>query len=327
MHSSYKKSSRGYTLIELMVAIALGLGLLAGLLTVMASGTTNSRTNERVAETQINGRYALNSIRQELLHAGNRAYTAGEITVGTTTLGTITSECLETGAAATKFVSNIGQAVWGSNNSNPFSGSSNCIPDANYVNGEDVLVIRRIADVAVITTTALVSGTFYFASNYAEGEVFRGTTIPSFAPSPLAPQNYAVRTYVYYISPFTRSSTESPKIPALYRVYLKDDGNMDTQLVASGIEHLQVQYGRYDTVAKTTQYSDTLTGTSIATIPTQWDDVNSVRIQLLARDTSPEAGYSNTATYTLGDNSYTVADNYRRQVFSTVVQLRNKHFE
>jgi hypothetical protein len=54
-----------------------------------------------------------------------------------------------------------------------------------------------------------------------------------------------------------------------------------------------------------------------------WDGVNSVRIWLLARNTTAEPGYANTSTYVMGDQSYTVNDGFRRQLFATVVQLRN----
>ena len=49
----------------------------------------------------------------------------------------------------------------------------------------------------------------------------------------------------------------------------------------------------------------------------------SVRIWLLARNVTPEPGYQNTQTYAMGDQSYTVNDSFRRQMFTTVVQLRN----
>lgn len=48
-----------------------------------------------------------------------------------------------------------------------------------------------------------------------------------------------------------------------------------------------------------------------------------VRAWLLLRTTAIERGDRNTATYILADRTITVNDGFRRQVFSTVVQLRN----
>lgn len=65
------------------------------------------------------------------------------------------------------------------------------------------------------------------------------------------------------------------------------------------------------------------TATATTTTSTEWDAVNSVRIWILVRSSKPEMGYTNTNTYTLGDVTVTVNDGYRRELFSTVVQLRN----
>jgi type IV pilus assembly protein PilW len=316
--------ARGFSLIELMISIGLGIAIIAGLSVFLIANIDSSRTNERATELQINGRYALDSMRQELLHAGNLAYTSATPQPPSVSLGILPSECLEAGAPSESFVANMRQSVWGSNNTNRFSGS--CIPSAKTVDGEDVLVIRRLADVAT-STPQLNANTVYFASSYAQGEPFRGANTPSFViTTPL--ENFAVQIYAYYISPYTVSSTEVPKVPALYRVALDASGAMTPQLVVSGIEHFQAQYAVSDT-AGITRYYDTMAGNSYApaagaAVGSDWDNVNAVRIWLLARNSMPDPGYSNTTTYAMGDKSYTVADNYQRQLFSTVVQLRNR---
>ena len=310
----------GFTLIEMMIAITIGLGILAGLVGVLAANSSNSRSNDRTSELMTNGRYALNSMKQELRQAGFRAYTWAEpSTPGALAL---INECLETGAAAGSFVANIRQGIWGANNVNPFSAS--CIPAASYADGNDLLVVRRLA---VIPAATLSSNTVYFQSSYERGQIFQGTTAPTFSGSPTPLASFAVQIYVYYISPFTVSSTESPLVPALYRVSLQSDGSMDRELVASGIEHLQIQYGKLSTtVPATTQFLDTLAGSSFNSAATDWDTVNAVRIWLLARNETAEPGYSNTNSYVMGDQTYDFSgapDGFRRQLFTTVVQLRN----
>ncbi len=312
----------GFTLIEMMIAITIGLGILAGLVGVLAANSSNSRSNDRTSELMTNGRYALNSMKQELRQAGFRGYTWAEPNAITaSTLGTLTNECLATGATAGTFVSNIRQGIWGANNSNPFSGS--CIPSASFAAGNDVLVLRRLS--ALPETP--VANKLYFQSSYSVGQIFRGATPPAFADSPTPLASFAVQIYVYYISPFTVSASESPLVPALYRVSLQNDGSMTRELVAGGIEHLQVQYGILNTgTPPTTQFFDTITGSSVTTVATDWDNVNSVRIWLLARNETAEPGYQNSNIYVMGDQTYDFSaapDGFRRQAFSTVVQLRN----
>ncbi len=310
----------GFTLIEMMISITIGLGILAGLVGVLATNSSNSRANERTSELLTNGRYALNSMKQELREAGFRGYTWAEPSAPG---ALVVTGCVgaEAGATAAAFIANIRQGVWGANDANPFSGVGNCIPDASYSAGNDVLVVRRLA---VIPSTALAAGTVYFHSSYEQGQVFQGVTAPTFGgpPTPLA--SFAMQIYVYYISPFTQSATESPLVPALYRVALRPDGTMQRELVASGIERLQVQYGQL-TTAPATQYLDTLAGDSSAAGATDWEQVNSVRIWLLARNATPEPGYVPLPVPAMGSVAgYTPpSDGFRRQLFTTVVQLRN----
>lgn len=318
------RAQRGFTLIEMLISITIGLGILAGLVGVLASNAGNSRSNDRTSELMTNGRFALNSMKQELREAGFRGYTWAEPGAPDPWVAPADlTGCFgaEPGASAGAFVANIRQGVWGSNNANPFAAS--CIPTANYVAGEDVLVVRRLA-IAPTSAVDLKADAVYFRSTYERGQMFRTTSAvpvpPDFGPSrPTA--SFGVQVYVYYISPFTVAG-ESPQVPALMRMALRADGKMVSELVASGIEHMQVRYGRL-TTAPDTQYFDTLAGSSSDADAIAWQDVNSVRIWLLARNTTPEPGYSNTNTYVMGDQSVTAADGFRRQLFSTVVQLRN----
>ncbi len=311
---------RGFTLIEMMISLTIGLVILAGLVKVLTTSSSSSRSNDLTSELIGNGRFALSTLKTEARQAGFRGYTWAEPSEPLA-LGTLTNECLEGGAAAGTFLGNIRQGIWGANNSNPFA--NNCISTSDYLAGNDVLVIRRLGS---NVETSLTANRLYFQSAYEVGQVFRGTTAPVFAGSPSPLGTFALQTFVYYISPYTVSADESPLIPALYRVALQSDGSMSSELVASGIEHMQVQYGRV-TTAPSIQYLDTLSGSSSNAIypptPTEWDDINSVQIWLLARNSTEEPGYVNNNTYIMAGQSFVKADSFRRQLFTTTVQLRN----
>jgi type IV pilus assembly protein PilW len=334
---------RGYSLIELMISITLGLIIISGLLAVFVNSSAAYKTNERTAEVQSNGRFAMGVLKDDLRAAGFKGYSWALPNTPTTTLTPIGNECLETGAVAGSFVSNIRQGIWGTKDSNPFA--ANCIPRSHYARGE-VLVIRKLSAIAEAT---LAADRFYYRSNYASGEVFRG--VPASAcPAPQSTYaapfnkepclagnagvdllNFPVEIHVYFIRAYTDSAAESPLAPALCRVTLRSDGSMAEEIVATGIEDMRIQYARTLT-DQTTQYfeADHISGSSAATGVTEWDDVNAVRIWLLARTTSTEPGYANTTVYSLGSSTFPRhpsatpnADAYRRQLFNTVVQLRN----
>lgn len=64
------KLHAGFSLVELMVALALSLILLAGVLAIFASSRTTYETTDRLSRIQENGRFALDSIVRDLRSAG-----------------------------------------------------------------------------------------------------------------------------------------------------------------------------------------------------------------------------------------------------------------
>jgi type IV pilus assembly protein PilW len=336
---------RGFGLIELMVSLAIGLVMIAAMLAVYIQSNSASSSNRNTSELVNNGRYALDTLKSDLRQAGFLGFTNGPPDPRNAPLSTvitpISNECLQPGATAGAFVANIWQRVWGADDSNPFATGANCLTD--YAGG-DVLVVRRLEATPAST---LAANTFYFRSHYSGGELYRGAPATAcdsslfpaasypapFNKAPCIPGkagvdllNFPVVTHVYYIRKYSVASTESPKIPGLVRVSLQSDGALAAELIASGIENLQIQYARARTDASS-QYLDAsaISGNSYlsATPSMDWDDVNSVRIWLLARNTAPETGYANTTRYAMGNSGTTVADSYRRQLFSSVVNLRN----
>lgn len=312
----------GFSLVEMMVSIVIGLMIVTALVGVLVSNSASTKTNDRTAELQNNGRYALDHLRRELRHADYRGYTWQAPNASALT---ITNECLETGALAGSFVNNISQGIWGANDTNPYA--ANCL-SSGYRQG-DVLVIRRVGDTALVSPAALTSGEIYFRSTFVKGELFQagagaiattGTPNNSDGSSfgePLA--DFLVHEYVYYIGNDDNDAT----IPALRRLALSG-GAMRDEMVVSGIEQMQVQFGLTPIGSGTTQFYNADQITSAAS----WEDVSCVRIWLLARNARQETGYINPTSYQLGDTVYgPVSDSFRRQPFTTVVQLRNFHTE
>ena len=92
---------------------------------------------------------------------------------------------------------------------------------------------------------------------------------------------------------------------------------MVPELVASGVENLQVRYGVFQT-DDTVRY---LRADQMAT--EDWDLVRSVQVSLLMRAATAEAGYTNTTSYDLSGTTVTVNDSYPRLALSALVQQRN----
>jgi type IV pilus assembly protein PilW len=326
--------SSGFTLIEMMIALTVGLFVLGALVAVLSSAGRSTKSNDQTSEMQSNGRYALNVILRDVQHAGQSGLTPSATLLSAQQNGFFN---IASGVSATNdcdssnFALRLEQPVAGSDNSNPYSAT--CIPSANYSTG-DILVVRY-ADmqnlIAVNPATATtppafsVTNDIFLRSSYAVSTLFKNGTAPyQIGTGPM--QDQLLKTYVYYISPNT---TGADGIPALYRLNLTA-GNMNTtELVASGIENLQVQYGVVD-ASGNTQYVDASAMTSwpSKTFPS-WTQVKSVRVWLLARnsDSKGSGGYSNQTSYQMGNVNFVptvgTSDKFRRQLFMTTISLRN----
>ena len=276
-------SEPGFSLVEMMISITVGLMIIVALLGVLSSNARSSKSNDRTSELQTNGRYALDNLKRELRHAGYRGYTWADQLAPTATIGLNYPTGSVDECAGAGFVQNIGQGIWGANDNNPFD--ADCINNS-YLRG-DVLVIRRVAN-RPTPDVSLSASTIYQRSTYTAAVAFKGTSLPgAIVGTPVA--TFAIQVYVYYIG----SDDADGTVPALRRIALQADGSMIDEMVVRGIEHLQVQYGI--SIDQSEQYwnANSIVGTPLTTALTGWNDVNSVRIWLLARNSRAETGYIN----------------------------------
>jgi type IV pilus assembly protein PilW len=310
----------GFTITELMIASVIALMILAGVSGLFLAGVQSERTNATANELTINGRYAIEVLRREIMASNFRGISWADPSDPSTAFA-VSGDC------ATGFTINLHQGLWAANDNNPFAGT--CIP--SYSQG-DILVVRSAAPTKVSTyptTGTLVANTLYLRSAYEKSEIFKGSTPPSgtSAYSPLREPwfDYLLQLSVFHVRTYTTSAGDG--VPALWRVTLGNGPTLGSELVASNVEDFQIQVSRLTTDLNTQFYnpdSVSATATSITQGYTEWDDVIAVRIWLLMRASTPEKGYVNSTAYNLGDQTRgPFNDGYRREVFSTVVNMRN----
>ena len=301
------RALRGLSLVELMVGVAIGLMLVAVVLRGFAATSNNASTNSLVSEFQTNGRYALEVLRRELRHAS-----LSPLLWESTQLNINTSAAARDYGCGAGVSTSVLDGVRASNDSNPYS--ANCLADGTdrkYARG-DVLTLRRLGLDAVTST---LTNAPYARVSYGSGNVYLGgETAAALAPPTY---DYPVVNDIYFINEFTTSATESPKVPALYRLTLSSGANptLVPELVASNVEHMEWQFGVSDSAGNVRF----LNPGSI----TDWTTVVSARVWLLLRASQTEASLAS-SSYTLGDVSYTPGDGYRRAVVSSTIQLRNQ---
>lgn len=308
MNISQRFSCKGYSLVELMVSMVIGLFLVAGVFTIYLNG----RSAQRVVDDQVmmldNGRFALETISYDLRHAGLWARTneyasdAASSNFSTDLLGAIPGEC-EGG-----WVAKVTAPVAAFNDSNPYA---LCV--LSYGQG-DVLEARYSLG-APVADADLQPGLVYVNGDVNLGSFFVGTASPNVTA---IAQNYQVISNLYYVS--NSSDAVGDGIPSLRRVSLEPGPQVVDRLILSGVEDLQVQYG-LDTD------DDGLVNTYLDPhlVPTtNWTNVRTVQVTIVIRS---QRNYPDLDTsFTANVNGLPVDfpnDGFRRHVLSTVVKLRN----
>ncbi len=306
-----RSAQLGFNLIELMLASTVTLFIIGALITVVLGSAATGRSREQSSDLQTNGRYALQQIKNDLLHAGF----LGISSLFTPDQPISADGIVVTDACDPLLVGRLSQRLWGSNDANPFAAT--CIPAADYLTG-DVLVIRSLNPTPVVAP--FNATTVYYHSSYEGGEPFVGADpVPDFTGSNKQPPylDYQMQETVYYVSPYTNSPNEVPLVPALYRTRLGAGPAMIPELVASGVQNMQVRYGVFQTNS-TIQY---FSANEIAAA--DWDIVKSLEVFLLLSASAPDAGYQNNNTYAMGGQNVVVNDGLRRLLLSSVTELRN----
>jgi len=319
----------GFSLVELMVALVLGMLLLVGLATLFAN-TSVARSEIDKAGRQIeNGRFALQTLSDDVRDAG---YYGPLNEAPAPPGGAPPDPCLSPttlGLPIQGYVDNTGLT---------------CVQGAavGYKAGTAVLVVRRAS--TALPAPGFVAGEFNIQVSGCAGDFAPYTvsaaasaltlhansaSAPGCKPLTSAPVADIAPLYVriYYVS--TCSDTDcsaagADSVPTLKRIDVKPAGASTPLPVVDGIENIQFDYGLDATLDGAPEsYTDTATPpTTVA----DWGNVMSVRIHVLSRNIDRTGTYTDAKTYALGSVSVTPtgADlKYKRHAYSELVRLNN----
>src|SRR6476620_7648942 len=136
------KNCRGFSLVELMVGILIGMALIAGLAITFANSSQSYGEMQKQSQQIESGRYAFDVLRDDLEHAAF----FGSRTQLLPLPGTEPDPCVFTVPALTGAIAVPIQAY----DSPATSPITTCLATADHLAGTDILVIRR-ADPEVTT--------------------------------------------------------------------------------------------------------------------------------------------------------------------------------
>ena len=328
------RSQRGLSLVELMVALAIGTFLLAGAITVFGKTRDLYRTNDAAARLQETARYAMSTIEADLRMASYWGLMSrADFIENGPKLDPASPPDVDPAyalpaelAAYAGAISECG-AMWAVKlpayvEANNDAYGYTCAEYSAAVPGSDQLTIRR-ASTQVIAPAALgaSAGQIKLQTSRVQGSLFASGALPAGYLPPVS-ETRALIANGYYVD---QDSDERPGTPSLRRKQLEVAGGAtvmgDLQIVP-GVEDLQVEFGADFNDDQNADYFVQ----PDAAIPAG-DQIVAVRVWLLVRAEQQESGFIDGRTYTyasrVGPAAYTPADSFRRVLVSKTVALRN----
>ena len=328
-----RHTQRGVNLIEIMVAMVIGLFLVMGATTLYVSTRKNSDVDDSIARLQETARYAMSVIESDVRMAnywgmmkdganfdnkdGNTNVAAGA-NAGALGASTSSNYC---GAAYATSTENYLEAT------NNNYGIPNCTARYAASASADTLTIRRAA-----TATSTASATqLQVCSTHKGSSVIKSSTATC--------QNGEIHNLVtngYYID---QQSDQGSTVPSLRRKTLGDGPSFADTEIIPGVEDMQIELGWDDGDGQADTAGAVRYG-SPGTLPAGGRIV-AVRVWLLIRAEQADSTFTDTRTYSYADRTgtavnnlngsatgadgkqYAPNDNFRRLLVSRTFFIRN----
>ena len=316
----------GFSLLELMVAMAIGLFMIAGVFTAYVNGRHSQNTVDDQVAMVDTARFALEVIAADIRQAGvyGRTKEQGKLNTPTFPAGSTTGEC------APGWIANINEIppvqVFDGTSAYPAS----CTADYFASVPASDAIEMRYSLMAPVADANLLGDVFYVQGNVDQAQLFYGNKPP--IPELLGQdaqgkdRNFMYVTNLYYIA---ANGDAGDGVPSLHRVTLQPGGPVD-QILLTGVENMQIQFGidsNHDSLVD--RYQDSLAaGMPTTGAAVTWRDVRSVQIWLVVRSPKADLTLNTVINPVIGAGTVTIPaggvnDGFRRIVVSTVALLRN----
>lgn len=316
-----QRRQTGFTLVELMIGLLIGLLLMAGVITLLTQTSASARQNELIAGMQDNARFALSILANDIRAAG---FTGGilnpeEIITSDTTLGSITNDCGTSSQSGWAYnTTTYGGPVQSISEKSASEAVAvhKCLPISKLSSSNEVLAIKRT--LGEPKSGGLSEKNVYLRSNGETGCLwyYDGSSSPTATGCPSGTtEDWVYLARVYYIR-------QEGDVPSLCRYTLEGSSSgpvMTPQCLAEGIEQFHIEWG-IDTDADSDGVAN-----AYEKNPLDMSRVVSARIYVLSRSIDALPGRpASSKEFRLGSvTPLTTDDRFYRRVYSTTVLLRN----
>ena len=321
VHLNMQREQYGLTLIELMVALAIGSFLVIGSVQIYSQSREAFIINESIARVQETAQFAMDTIEADLRMASNWGRTSRGLAIenrsidGNANPKPLVNVPTDCGAS---WVLDLGMPVDGANNTFNLP----CAALGGVQAFSDLITVRR----ATVNPQPLQAGRLQIQSTRIGGEIFDDGAVPTlFSPADSATHNLMVSSY--YVS---ANSDLIPGVPTLRRKSLVVNAGVSSIVdveIAPGVENLQVQLGidvdEDNTVDRYVNPGDDIYNpTAAGYVPGA--RVITARVWIVVRGVTRENGIIDNYTYQPGDvNLGSYRDDLRRMQVSKTILLRN----
>lgn len=321
------RRAQGFSLIELMISIMLGLMLSLGIVNVYLGSKRNYAAEEDMARIQENGRYAINYLKRELMQVG---FFGGRLDVDEMPSAGVSTDCVAGGNWALdarepmELINDFSASLVTKNGTTL---SNTCLVVAEVQLGTDIFSVKRTAGEPTVldgvyktgVTEATDNQWYLRVKNHGDQKSWLYNNISGFVAADIGAGSkvdyWEFYSQIFYIRNYSVVAADG--IPTLCVKRLVGSA-MTTECLVEGVEDMQVEYGL---------------DTDLDGFPNQFvgdpntpniDDAVVARVYLLLRGTNPIAGYTNSKSYNLGQKLVGAKnDAYLRRVMTTTVKMRN----
>jgi type IV pilus assembly protein PilW len=309
IYAQRKKYQSGFSMVELLIAVALSILLSWAILDVTLTSSRTAREVELTSETVENGRYLSQLLKNEIRLAGFYGrlenYSSGATAQP--------NPCTE--LATADIINGMSFPLFGLDG--VAAGVTTCNGD-NLLTGSDALLIRRVDTDFVTSTAGLGANQHYLQTSITAMVLDTGTNKANFNllekdATTLAP----IRQYhqdIYYLD-------DSNVFKRLRLV----NGAYSAEPLVEGVDDFQLVYG----IDRSGDGIPNAQGGNAAFVElpataAEWEDVVSVKIFLVLSSTNPAPGLNDAKTYSYADKAgVTFSDSKKRRLFSSVARLTN----
>lgn len=343
----------GFSMVELLIALTIGLLLLAGLSAIFVNSSEANRELQKTAQQVENGRYAIDILSRDLRHAGFFGHLS-ELPAPPA----LPPDPCETASAA-NLLAGLPVIVQGFAAPNlltvPDVTATTCddiglLPASNLRPGSDVVVVRRASTQRLMPANTALLNEVYLQATGTQAEVqfgnggVIGTNKANGTPSTLFLKDSVtpapirkLHVHVYFVAPCSVGTGANgictgadDTIPTLKRLELVGQGGATTMRLVplvEGVEYLKIEYG-VDTlpavVNPETGLAGDATADSYAATAANWSQAIAAKVYVLARNNERTPHHVDDKSYTLGATAVPAAnDNFRRHVYASTARIMN----